>query len=49
MANDRFGRYIATTSTGNVVVIGAADEDGGGVSNGDQSDNSYTESGAVYI
>ncbi|MBI5765508.1 MAG: FG-GAP repeat protein [Planctomycetes bacterium] len=47
-ANDAFGRSVAIS--GDTVAVGAANEDSGAMGiNGNQSDNSASDSGAAYI
>jgi hypothetical protein len=49
-ANDVFGYEVAISATGDVLVIGAPDEDGGATSvNGDGTDNSKPSAGAAYV
>lgn len=49
-AGDRFGYTIAISGNGNTVAVGAYNEDGGSAAlAGDESDNSATEAGAVYL
>jgi len=48
--NDLFGSAISLTSDGNMLVVGAAGEDSNTTGiNGDQTNNTSTDSGAVYI
>ena len=47
---DRFGRDVALSSDGNTLAVGALWEDSNATGiNGDQSDNSAGQSGAVYV
>ncbi|MCC6206742.1 MAG: integrin [Gammaproteobacteria bacterium] len=46
-ANDGFGRALALTADGGILVVGAQSEDGNAV--GGEADNSATDSGAVYV
>ncbi len=49
-ANDRFGGSLSLSADGSVLVVGVPDEDSATTGiNGDQSDNSTTQSGAVYV
>lgn len=49
-ANDGFGQYVDLSSNGNVLAVGAKGEDSNAVGiNGDESDNSARDAGAVYI
>lgn len=49
-ATDRFGLTIALNATGNTLAIGAPGEDSSATGiNGDQYDESATDSGAVYV
>jgi len=49
-AYDSFGRSVALSADGTTLVIGAGREDSGATGiNGDQSDNSTEDSGAVYV
>lgn len=48
-AYDEFGRAIALSSDGNTLAVGAPDEDGSGTGVAPTSDESATESGAVYV
>ncbi|WP_288129066.1 hypothetical protein [Microbulbifer sp.] len=47
---DRFGTAVVLSSDGRTLVAGAPEEDGGDTGfNGDHSDNSLEESGAIYV
>jgi hypothetical protein len=47
---DRFGAAVALSADGSTLAVGAPGEDGGSTGiNGDQSDNSAWDAGAVYI
>ncbi len=49
-ANDRFGGSLSLSADGSVLVVGVPDEDSATTGiNGEQSDNSATQSGAVYV
>ena len=49
-ANDRFGSCLALSSNGDTLVVSAAREDSAAIGvNGNQADNSATDSGAVYV
>ena len=48
-ADDQFGGAVAISDDGNTLAVGAPREGGGGVINGDETDNSLTQAGAVYI
>ncbi|QIE59884.1 integrin [Rasiella rasia] len=49
-AGDQFGRNISCSSDGNTLAVGVFNEDSNAVGiNGNQTDNSETGSGAVYI
>jgi len=50
-ADDRFGAALALSGDGSTLAVGATQEDGGSVGsiNGDQDDNSRSNSGAVYV
>ncbi|WP_049723659.1 hypothetical protein [Gilvimarinus polysaccharolyticus] len=49
-ANDTFGRTLALARDGQTLAITASGEDGNGTGvNGDSSNNSVTDSGAVYL
>ncbi len=49
-AGDEFGSAIALSGDGHMMVVGAHQEDGGarGI-NGNQADNSASDSGAAYV
>jgi len=48
--DDNFGSSVAISATGNVLAIGAPNEDGNGLNNtGDPNDNSSESAGAVYV
>jgi hypothetical protein len=48
--NDRLGRAVSLSADGNTLAAGAHSEDGGATGiNGDQSDNSQPNAGAVYL
>jgi hypothetical protein len=48
--NDRFGNVVALSGDGSVIAVNAPGEDSNAVGiNGDQDDNSFTDSGAVYL
>ncbi|WP_115122173.1 FG-GAP repeat protein [Marinirhabdus gelatinilytica] len=49
-ANDQFGRYLCISGDGNTLLVSAPYEDSNSTGiNGNQSDNSSIESGAVYV
>jgi hypothetical protein len=49
-ANDQFGSSVALSSDGGTLAVGAPGEDSSATGiNGSQSDNSATDSGAVYV
>ncbi|MFP4611532.1 MAG: FG-GAP repeat protein, partial [Thiohalophilus sp.] len=49
-AGDRFGWSVALAADGDTLAVGANREDSNATGiDGDQSDNSATESGAVYL
>lgn len=49
-ANDRFGWSLALTTDGNTLAVGAIGESSNATGiDGDQTDNSLSESGAVYV
>ncbi|MDB4953883.1 MAG: Integrin alpha beta-propellor repeat protein [Myxococcales bacterium] len=49
-ANDQFGKNLALSSDGNTLAVGATHESSAAIGvNGNQSDNSLVESGAVYV
>jgi hypothetical protein len=49
-ANDEFGRAVALSADGNTLAVGATGEDGKAVGiDGDWSDNTGSDSGAVYV
>ena len=47
--NDRLGTSLAISSSGNTIAIGAQENSGSTLINGDQADNSADTSGAVYV
>ncbi len=48
--NDNFGRSVALSAEGDLLAVGANDEDSAATGiNGDQADNSASDSGAVYL
>ena len=48
--NDLFGRSIALTADGNILAVATAREDSNATAiNGNQTDNSADDSGAVYV
>ena len=49
-ANDQFGSQVALSGDGNTLAVGAQFEDSAATGvNGNQSDNSMADSGAVYV
>jgi len=49
-AGDNFGAAVSISADGNIVAIGAGNEDGASVGiNGDQNDNSQDRPGAAYV
>jgi hypothetical protein len=48
-ADDAFGRAIALSGDGSTLAIGSTDDSNATGINGDQTDNSATSSGAVYV
>ena len=48
-ADDRFGSSIALSGDGNILAVGAPGEDGSATGIGGASDESATDSGAVYL
>ncbi|MCH9688831.1 MAG: FG-GAP repeat protein, partial [Deltaproteobacteria bacterium] len=48
--DDRFGGHVALSGDGTTLAVGASDEDSGATGfDGDQSDNSTEDAGAVYV
>ncbi len=47
--SDTFGFHLALSADDSTLAVGAPNEDGGSVSNGDQSSNSASDAGAVYV
>lgn len=49
-AGDFFGVRVALSSDGNILAVGASDEDSNAIGiNGNQADNSATDAGAAYV
>jgi len=49
-AGDFFGVRVALSNDGNILAVGASDEDSQAIGiNGDQADNSATDAGAAYV